>query len=321
MPRVTPLAKIEATRAYGAEVILHGDSYDEARAHAADLASQQRRTVISAFDDPLIVAGQGTIGLEIAEDAPGARTVVVPVGGGGLIAGIALAMKSARTDVRVIGVQAQAAPGVARSLADGRARTVGPLPTIADGIAVGGPGAVTFPLLQRYVDEIVLVDEDEISQAMVLLIERSKLIVEGAGAVAVAALMSGKVRANEGDVVAVLSGGNVDINLIARVVEHGLMTAGRYFSLSVGVDDRPGRLAMVSAILAETGANVLSVSHHRFGIALPVGRVQIVLLLEVRDRDHAADVEKALSGHGFVRGAEGGPTFVPATWLEEPADS
>jgi threonine dehydratase len=316
MPRATPLAKVEATRAYGAHVILHGDSYDEARAHAELLAEGESRTLISAFDDALIVAGQGTVGLEIAEDAPHVDIVIVPVGGGGLIAGTAIALKSAIPTARVIGVQSQAAPGVSRSFDLGRCTRVPPGPTIADGIAVGGPGDVTFPLIQRYVDEIVLVDEDEIAQAMVLLIERSKLIVEGAGAVAVAALMSGKVDVRGRHAVAVLSGGNVDINLVARVVEHGLMTAGRYFSLSVGVDDKPGKLAAVSAILAGTGANVLSVSHHRFGIAMPVGRVQIVLLLEVRDRDHAAEVEAALASHGFVRGPEGGPTFVPAVWQD-----
>jgi threonine dehydratase len=314
MPRATPLAKVEATRAYGAHVILHGDAYDEARAHAELLAQGERRPLISAFDDALVVAGQGTVGLEIAEDAPEATTVVVPVGGGGLIAGVAVALKSSNPSVRVVGVQAEAAPGVSRSLIEGRCLRVPPVPTIADGIAVGGPGEVTFPLLQRFVDDVVLVDEDEIAQAMVLLIERSKLIVEGAGAVAVAALMSGKVASGAGDTVAVVSGGNVDINLIARVVEHGLMTAGRYFSLSVGIDDKPGKLAAVSAILAETGANVLSVSHHRFGIAMPVGRVQIVLLLEVRDRGHAAEVEAALASHGFVRGPEDGPTFIPAAW-------
>jgi threonine dehydratase len=318
MPRTTPLAKIEATRGYGAEIVLHGESYDEARAHAGEVAREQGRVVISAFDDPLIVAGQGTAGLEIVEDDPDVDAVIVPVGGGGLIAGIAIAVKALRPFARIIGVQAEAAPGTARSLAEGRRTAATPAPTIADGIAVGGPGEVTYPLLRAHVDEMVLVGEDEIAEAMVLLIERSKLVVEGAGAAGVAALLSRKIDVAGRNAVMVLSGGNADINLLARVIEHGLTTAGRYYSLSVGVDDKPGKLAAVSAILAGAGANVLSVSHQRFGIGMSVGRVEIVLLLEVRERAHAAEVEAALAAHGFVRGAAGGPTFVPATWVESP---
>jgi threonine dehydratase len=316
MPRASPLAKIEATRSYGAEVILHGDGYEDARARAEELARDRSLVVIPAFDDPRIIAGQGTLGLEIVEDVPECGTVVVPVGGGGLIAGVALAMKAVSRGVRIIGVQAEAAPGAARSFAASHCLGVSPLPTIDDGIAVAGPGEVTFPLLRQLVDDIVLVDENAIAQAMVLLIERSKLIVEGAGAVGVAAMIAGRLRVRS-DTVIVLSGGNVDINLIARVVEHGLTEAGRYFSLSVGVDDRPGKLAQVSAILADTGANVLSVSHQRFGIAMPVGRVQIVLMLEVRDREHATQVEAALASHGFARGDAGEPTFVPGAWKSD----
>ncbi|HEY8173278.1 MAG TPA: threonine ammonia-lyase, partial [Dehalococcoidia bacterium] len=317
MPRTTPLAKVEATRGYGADVVLEGDSYDAARAKATQIAQERKLVTIPAYDDPLVVAGQGTVGIEIAEEFPDVDIVLVPVGGGGLAAGIGVAVRALAQHARVIGVQVEAAQGVRRSIDAGTIVNVPAAPTIAEGIAVDGPGEVTFPLLQRYLDDVVVVGEDDIAQAMVLLLERSKLVVEGAGAVGVAALLAGKVQASGKRVAVVLSGGNVDINMIARVVEHGLMRAGRYFSLTVGLDDKPGQLAKLSSLLASTGANVLSVAHHRFGIAMPVGRVQVVLLLEVRNRDHAREVEAELRAQGFAPGPQGGPQYVPATWLEE----
>lgn len=317
MPATAPLAKVEATRDYGAEVVLHGESYDAARAEAERIAAERSLVMIPAFDDPLIVAGQGTVGLEIAEDLPDVEVVVVPVGGGGLAAGIGVAIRAMAPRARVIGVQAEAALGVKRSLEAGHRVSVACAPTIADGIAVSGPGDVTFPLLQRVLDDVVMVDEDEIAQAMVLLLERSKLVAEGAGAAGVAALMSHKIDVAGKRVAVVISGGNVDINMLARVVEHGLMQAGRYFSLTVGLDDKPGQLALLATLFSECGANVLSVAHHRFGIDLPVGRVQVVLLLEVRNHAHADDVAAALERAGFVRRGEGAPDFVPKVWLEE----
>jgi threonine dehydratase len=320
MPRTTPLAKVQATRDYGAEIVLYGDAYDDAKAEAGRLAIERDLCVISAFDDPLIVAGQGTVGVEIVEDMPDVDVVLVPVGGGGLAAGIGVAIGALATRAKVIGVQAEAVPGVKRSLDAGHIVTVSPRPTIAEGVAVGGPGDVTFPLLQRHLDAVVMVDEDDVAQAMVLLIERAKLVVEGAGAVGVAALIGNKIDVAGKRVAVVISGGNVDINMLARVVEHGLMREGRYFSLTVGLDDKPGQLAMLSALLSEVEANVLSVAHHRFGIALPVGRVQVVLLLEVRNREHATHVERALEHAGFVRGPEAGPQFVPLEWLRDRSD-
>ncbi|MBF6600671.1 MAG: threonine ammonia-lyase [Dehalococcoidia bacterium] len=317
MPRTTPLAKVEATRAYGADVVLDGDSYDAARELAQRLADERGLVPIPAYDDPLIVAGQGTVGLEIVDDLPEVETALVPLGGGGLAGGIAVAVKARRPRARVVGVQVAAATGVVRALAAGRPTSIACGPTIADGIAVGGPGPVTFPLLQRYLDDVLVVDEDAVAQAMVLLLERAKLVVEGAGAVGVAALLAGKLDVGGQRVAVVLSGGNVDINMLARVVEHGLMQAGRYFSLTVGVDDKPGQLALLAQLLSGVGANVLSVAHHRFGIALPVGRVQVVLLLEVRDAEHAGEVRRALEAVGFVRSARAGPEFVPAGWLED----
>jgi threonine dehydratase len=299
MPYTTPLAKIQATRDYGGDVVLHGEHYEEARAEAARRAGEQGSLPISAFDDPLIVAGQGTVGLEIIEDFAGVEAVIVPLGGGGLIGGIGLAIKSLAPRTRMIGVQVAAATGAQASLDAGRPVIVTPGPTIAEGVAVGGPGDVTFPLLQHYVDEVAVVTDDEVAQAMALLIERSKLVVEGAGAVGVAALMSGKMDLAGKRTAVVISGGNVDINMLARVVEHGLMQAGRYLSLSVAIDDKPGELTALSSVIAASGANILSVAHHRFGIDLPVGRVQVVLLLEVRNANHASEVRAALEERGF----------------------
>jgi threonine dehydratase len=315
MPLATPLAKVEATRDYGAEVVLHGASYDEAQAEAERIGGERGLVSIPAFDDPLVVAGQGTIGLELHAELPEIDAVVVPVGGGGLIAGVAVAMKALRPGARIIGVQAKAAPGVRRSLEAGAAVHVSPSPTIAEAVAVGGPGDVTWPLIRELVDDVVLVDEDSIARAMVLLIERSKLVVEGGGAVGVAALLGNKIARKSGQRAAVLlSGGNVDINMLARVVEHGLMHEGRYFSLTVGLDDKPGQLAALSEIISAAGANILSVDHRRFGIDLPVGRVHVALLLEVRNREHATEVARALEAAGFARQEAGMPEFAPRSW-------
>lgn len=316
MPRTTPIAKVEATRGYGAAVVLHSESYDDAATEALRLAGERGLVVVPAFNDPLIVAGQGTIGLEIAEQMPDVELVLVPVGGGGLAAGIAVALAALVPSARVVGVQVEAAPGVARSLAAGRIVDVPPRPTIAEGVAVGAPGSVTFPLLQHHLAEVVTVSEDDVAQAMLLLVERTKLVVEGAGAVGVAALLARKVGVGGRRVAVVLSGGNVDINMIARIIEHGLTQAGRYLTLTVGLDDKPGQLLRLSGAISDTGANILSVSHHRFGIDLAVGRVQVELLLEVRNREHATAVATVLEQHGFAR-RDGVPQFVPSYWEEE----
>src|SRR5581483_32206 len=310
MPVTTPLAKVQATRGYGADVVLRGASYECANSEAEGIARDRGLTMIPAYDDRAVIAGQGTLGLEIVEDLPDVDLVLVPVGGSGV------ALRAKAPAARIVGVQVEAAPGVARSL-EARALTpVPPAPTIAEGVAVAGPGDITFPLLRRVLDGVVLVGEDDVAQAIVYLLERAKLVVEGAGAVGVAALLSGLAPVKGQRVVALLSGGNVNINMLARVFEHGRMRAARYFSLTVGMDDRPAQLADLSELIAGTGANVLSVAHHRFGIALPVGRVEVVLLLEVRNRDHGVEVERALAAHGFVRNAEAGPQFVPADWVQ-----
>lgn len=320
MPKGASVAKVQATRGYHAQVVLH----EEPLSHARTLAKEKGLIFIHPFDDPAVIAGQGTIGLEIIEKLPDVEQVIVPVGGGGLAAGIAVAVKSLRPQARIIGVQAAAAPAIARSFRDGRPLAVPPHPTIADGVAVAAPGEVTFPLLRQYLDDIVVISEDVIAQAIALLLERAKLVVEGAGALGVAALIDGQIPAAKGPTVIVISGGNIDIPLLARTAEHGLVHAGRYLSLNVGLADRPGQLAHLLAIIAATEANVLEVQHHRLGERLPIGRVRATLLLEVRDLQHSQEVSLALEGAGYTRvpleEPPGQRQFVPRSWLQGDGD-
>src|SRR3990170_1609858 len=300
MPEGAALAKVEATRGYGAEVLLHGADFASAEARAHALASERSRTFIPAFDDEAVVAGQGTLGLEVCEARPDLGLLLVPGGGGGLAGGVALAVKGLLPKVRVVGVQAAWAPAASRSYRAGRIVEVPPGPTVADGVALPAPGQVTLPLLREYLDDLVCVEEEAIVQAVALLLERSKLVVEGAGAVGLAALLSGVVKSRGATTVVVLSGGNIDVNVLAGIVEHGLLPAGRYLTLSVGLDDRPAHLAGLLAVIGASGANVLEVEHHRLGLHLPVRRVEVRLLLEVRNADHAAEVCRALEERGFV---------------------
>jgi threonine dehydratase len=314
MPTGAALAKVEATRSYGADVILFGNDYAEAAAYAQEIADRPSGpVVIHAFDDEAVIAGQGTLGLEILDDLPEADCVVIPVGGGGLAAGTALAIKSRRPQTRVYGVQARAAPAVVESIARGEKVTVAPRSTLADGIATSAPGELTLPLLKRYLDGVVSVDEEAISQAIVFLLERSKLVVEGAGAVGLAALMRGAIEAG-GDTVVVLSGGNLDVNVLARIVEHGLTHAGRYLALRIGLDDRPGRLSELLQLIAGTQANVMNVEHRRAGVDLQVGRVEVELLLEIRSRSHGDEVVMALQSGGYSAADVDGRSFEPSSW-------
>jgi threonine dehydratase len=316
MPANAALAKVQATRGYGAEVVLEGDGFADAAAKAQVIAAETGRVFISAYDDEAVIAGQGTLGLELAGQCPQARLVVVPVGGGGLIGGAALALKSALPDVCVFGVQAAGAPAAARSFRAGRRISVSPSPTLADGVAIPAPGRRTLPLIRRYVDEIVTVDEESIAQAITLLLERTKLVVEGAGALGLAALLTGAIRPAGRETVIVLSGGNIDINLLANVVQHGLLSAGRYLTLSVGLEDRPGTLAHVLDLMAAAGANVLEVNHVRQGIHIPVRGVEVRLLLETRDARHIEEIAASLRAEGYVE-RDAGPTersFLPKSW-------
>jgi threonine dehydratase len=300
MPAGAPVAKVAAVEQYGGEVVLNEGSYEEARDRADEIAKHDGKTLVHAFDDPQVVAGQGTVGLEIAEDAPNVRLVVVPLGGGGLATGTAIAVKSLIPDARVIGVQAEECAPYLPSLAAHRAIGARSANTICDGIAVKQPGELTLPLVERWLDGVVTVSDDEAAQAMVLLLERSKLVVEGAGAVAAAALMHGKVEAPpEGDVCAVLSGGNVDASLLAECIRLGETAAGRRIVLGTVVPDRPGALAGLLRIVADCGANVVDVEHLRDGVDLHVRETVIRLVLQTRGPEHDNEILEAVRAQGF----------------------
>lgn len=298
MPEGAPIPKLNATRGYGAEVIFHGAILDEALSAAQDLAAETGAVLIHPFDHADIVAGQGTCGLEIIEQAPEATTVVVPTGGGGLLAGVAIAIKQARPDVRLVGVQAAQAAAYPHSLEVGSPVAVPEMRTMADGIAVGLPGAIPFAAITEYVDEVVTVSEDAISRALVMTLERAKMVVEPAGAVAVAAIMSAPERFTT-PTVAVLSGGNVDPLLLGKLIGSGMAAAGRYLHLRVRIPDRPGGLARLLGELAQAGANVLEVVHERLSASLAVDEVEVLLQLETRGPEHAADVVRRLGDHGY----------------------
>jgi threonine dehydratase len=300
MPENTSISKILATRGYGARVILKGKTFSDALKEAKKLAKKEGLCLIHAFDDPHIIAGQGTIALEILEDLPEVEQIVVPVGGGGLISGIAIAAKSIKEEVKVIGVQAEAAAAMKASLAIGKPSSVKLSTTIADGIAIKSPGRLTFQLIQRYVDDVVTVTEEEIAEAMLLLLERAKLVAEGAGAVSLAACLSGKVPCRGKTTAVLISGGNVDLNLISRVIEKGLVKRGRYLHLSVVVKDLPGELKAMLETIAEKRANVISVVHDRLQKGIPLGEVRVDVVVETYGFEHSEEIKEALLAKGYL---------------------
>jgi threonine dehydratase len=306
MPRHAPLTKVEATRGYGAEVVLHGETFDDAAAHAQTLALEHGLTPVHAFNDERVIAGQGTIGLEILERIPNLTVIVVPIGGGGLIGGIATAIKALKPSVRVIGVQAAGCAPVQASLQAGHPVSVPAAQTIADGIAVKRPGEITLEIIKRLVSEVLTVTEDEIARGIVHCGQRAKLVVEGAGAAGIAALIAGKVILEKSDVAAtVLCGGNIDGNLLSRVIEQVMVRQGRYILLKLAVIDRPGALARVVDCLAEVGANIIDVFHRRAMWLAPLGKVGVELALEVRDEQHGLEVIKHLEKAGYHVEREG----------------
>ncbi|GAA0356078.1 threonine ammonia-lyase [Actinoallomurus spadix] len=299
MPEGAPLPKVAATRAYGAEVVFGGPGVDACLAAATAYARENGAVFIHPFDHPDVVAGQGTVGLEILEQYPDVRTIVVPVGGGGLVAGIAAAVKEPRPDVRVVGAQAERAAAFPPSLAAGRPVSVAPSATMADGIAVGRPGDLTFELVSKLVDSVVTVSEETISRALLNCLERSKQVVEPAGAVGVAALLD-RPHMFEPPVVTVLSGGNIDPLLLSKVLRHGLAVAGRYLMFRVRLPDRPGALVTLLGELAELGVNVLDVVHQRTAARLNVDEVEVSLHLETRGPDHCDEVLGRLRAEGYT---------------------
>jgi threonine dehydratase len=300
MPEFAPIAKAEAATALGATVRLVGVTVDESLAAARDRADAGGLMFVHPFDDPEVIAGQGGLGLELLAQVPEMTRVVVPVGGGGLISGVAIAIKSQRPEVEVIGVQAEACAPFPASLAAGELVAVPSALTIADGIAVKRPGRLTLRLIARWVDGLVLVGEDEVAEAMVFLLERAKLVVEGAGAVGVAALLAGRLAPDSsGTTVAILSGGNVDPGLLAQIARRHESQAGRRFVLLARLPDRPGSLALLLALVGQLGANLLDVEHIREGFDLHVRETAVQLVLETRGSEHAAEVRRTVREAGY----------------------
>ncbi|MCZ4066150.1 threonine ammonia-lyase [Microbacterium sp. H37-C3] len=303
MPLGVPVPKLLATRGYGADVVLEGATVETPLRLAAEFAERTGAVLIHPFDHPDVITGQGTLGLELVDQVPDIETLLIPIGGGGLIAGVAAAVKGRAAAegrrVRVIGVQAENAAAYPSSLAAGMPLAVETTPTIADGIAVARPGDETFAVIRELVDEVVTVSDDDIARALLVLLERAKQVVEPAGAVGVAAILAGKVTAS-GPTVAVLSGGNIDPLLLQRVVAHGLAASGRYMTLQIPLPDRPGQLARVSELLSVAGANVIEVLHTRHGQGLQISEVILQLSVETRGEEHRAQVIAILEDAGFA---------------------
>lgn len=316
MPLSAPLAKANAARGYGARVVLCGQSLEEARSEALAIADREGRTFVPPFDSDAVIAGQGTVGLEILEQCPEVQEILVPTGGGGLLAGIAVAVKALKPSVRVVGVQSSAMDGVCQSFAAHRLITMPHERTIADGAAVAGPSERSLALIERHVDAMVSVGDDAVARAIVLLIERSKMVVEGAGALAVAALQSGAHRP-AGPTVAVLSGGNIDVNLLGSIVRHGLVEAGRYQHLAIEVTDQPGELAWVAQAVAEAGANIIDVNHNRDAAGMPVGVAILEFLLEVHGQEHFEEIVHSLNERGLERANGAGDRLTTAGALRQ----
>ncbi|WP_338036349.1 threonine ammonia-lyase [Nocardioides oleivorans] len=298
MPEGAPIPKEKATRGYGADVVFHGRYLEDSLAAARAFAEETGAVLIHPFDHVDVVAGQGTLGLEVLEQCPDVRTVLVPTGGGGLLAGVAIAIKALRPDVRVVGVQAEAAAAFPGSLAAGQPVPLESMSTMADGIAVGRPGDITFAAVRDHVDEVVTVSEESLSVALLALVERAKQVVEPAGAAAVAALLDDPTGF-ETPAVAVLSGGNIDPLLLSKVIRHGLSAAGRYLYLRVLIPDLPGGLAALLTDVSETGANVLEVAHERISPTLTLNEVEVRIQLETRGEPHAEQVLARLRERGY----------------------
>jgi threonine dehydratase len=304
MPLATPLVKVTATRGFGAEVVLHGANYDEACREAMQLCAAEGMTFIHPFDDPVVMAGQGTIALELLEQVPQLEAVVVPIGGGGLIGGIACAIKEAcsqasRPEIRVIGVQTSRLPSMIAARAAGHPVTVEPATTIADGIAVRRAGDVTLPVVERYVDEIVTVEEDEIASAILMLLEREKTLAEGAGAAALAALLQKKTSLNGAHTAVMVCGGNIDVTLLSRIIERGLVQDGRLIRLRIHLLDKPGALADLTRLIASYRANIVDTLHNRAYYGVNLGDTVIDITMETRGREQVEELLAALTAEGY----------------------
>jgi len=300
MPLTTPLIKVSAAKGYGAEVVLSGANYDEAYEEAVRRAQHEQRTFVHAFDDEAVIAGQGTLGLEILQQHPEVEAIVVPIGGGGLIGGIACAVKETKASVRVFGVQPARLPSMQVAIAEGKPVTLSPAATIADGIAVRRAGERTLPLVQRYVDQIVTVNEEEIANAILLLLEREKTLAEGAGAAAMAAVVNHKLPLSGKKVAVLVCGGNIDVTLLSRIIERGLVKDGRLVRLRVHLPDYPGALHRLTGILAQHRANIVETSYDRAYYGVNLGETAIDITMETRGPDHIAEILSALGAGGYA---------------------
>ena len=300
MPLPTPLIKVSATRGYGAEVILHGANYDEAFDEALRKSRQDGLTLVHAFDDDAVIAGQGSLGLEILQQVPDVEAVVVPIGGGGLIGGIACAIKESNPKVKMFGVQPSRLPSMKVAVAEGIPVTISPAATVADGIAVRRAGDRTLPLVQKYVDDIVTVDEEEIANAILLLLEREKTLAEGAGAAAIAALLNHKLPLTGKKVAVLVCGGNIDVTLLSRIIERGLVKDGRLVRLRVHLPDYPGALHRLTGILAQHRANIVETAYDRAYYGVNLGDTAIDITMETRGPDHIAELLSALGAGGYA---------------------
>lgn len=299
LPAGAPISKVEATKSYGAEVVMVPGVYDDAYERAIRLRDEEGYTFVHPFDDPKVIAGQGTIELEILEEMPDVEAVIVPIGGGGLIAGVAFALKMLRPDVKVYGVQAEGAPSMAKSIADGHKVHLDSVRTVADGIAVKEPGERTYNLVKEYVDEVVTVSEDEIAAAILALIEKQKLVAEGAGAVSVAAAMFNKVPIKGKKTVCIVSGGNIDVTSLNRVITRGLVKSGRNCTLTLDLEDKPGQLSIVTGVLGSLGANIISIAHERNTSSTQIHGCMLRAEVETRSHEHVEDIKKGLREAGF----------------------
>jgi len=300
MPLPTPLTKVSATRAYGAEVVLHGTNYDEAYENAMELSQQDSLVLIHAFDDESVIAGQGTLGLEILQQHPDIEVIVSPIGGGGLIGGVACAVKESRPSVKVYGVQPARIPSMKAAIAAGKPVTLDSAKTIADGIAVRRAGDYTLPLVQKYVDDIVTVEEEEIANAILLLLEREKTLAEGAGAAAIAAVLNRKIQLQNKRVAVLVCGGNIDVTLLSRIIERGLVKDGRLVRLRVHLPDYPGALHRLTGILADHRANIVETSYDRAYHGVNLGDTAIDITMETRGPQHITELISALAGAGYT---------------------
>jgi threonine dehydratase len=300
MPEATPITKVEATKVAGAEVILQGETFDDAMSVARSLAAERGLTMIHPFDDPAVIAGQGTIGLEMLQQVPELGAVVVPVGGGGLISGIAVALKSLRPSIRVIGVESDQAASAVLSRQAGRVMELGTVKTIADGIAVKRAGELTFAIMQQYVDDLVTVSDEDIAAAILLYMERIRVVVEGAGAASLAALVGRKVQLDGVCTGVVVSGGNIDVQMVAKIIEKGLVRTNRLLRLTVQLLDVPGALGRLSTLLGQLRANILQISHDRLTSDLPLDRAIVDISLDTRNREHQEEVMQALDRAGYA---------------------